>query len=243
MKKEYKLIQAWLNHNRYSRPGKSMGELQGIVIHWVGNPNTSARNNRDYFNGLQGAYASSHEIIGLEGEVVLCIPENEVAYHVGSKTYTRECLERVGDSPNYHLYGIECCHLDWDGLMTSETYKTLVLRVADLCFEWQLDPLHDVWLHQEVVGWKDCHRWFVRNPAGWEEFKKEVMEVMADKVLQDWQKQLGIESVKELSDGVGIDLLQNPRQWEDKLAEHMPNWLAFTLFARLAKQLQGGVGK
>ncbi|MDF2545819.1 MAG: xlyA [Anaerosolibacter sp.] len=64
--------------------------------------------------------------------------------------------------------------------MTEATYNTLVHRCADLSKEWDLDPkpLGDLWLHQEVVGWKDCHRWFVQNPLSWHKFQEEVFEVM-----------------------------------------------------------------
>jgi hypothetical protein len=29
----------------------------------------------------------------------------------------------------------------------------------------------NLWTHKEVVGWKDCHKWFVDNPKEWEKFK------------------------------------------------------------------------
>jgi len=242
MTRKYNLMEEWLSYNKYSRSGKSMGELLGIAIHWVGNPNTSAYNNRNYFNKLKGTYASAHEIIDLDGDIVLCIPENEVAYHVGSRAYTERCLQELGRYPNYHLYGIEGCHLDWDGRMTEETYDTLVARVADLCTEWGFDPFKNLWLHWEVVGWKDCHRGFVKGIYDWEKFKKEVANAMADIKLEEWQRNLGMDAIKNLSDGVGIDLLQNPRYWEDKLAESMPNWLAFTLFSRLANRIEEEIG-
>jgi len=238
MKAKYKIIEAWLDKNKYSRSGKSIQELIGAAIHWVGNPNTSAMNNRSYFNNMNGVYASAHEIIDLNGDVILCIPENEVAYHVGSKTYTDRCLQELGGYPNYHLYGIECCHIDWEGRMTQETYSTLITRVADLFTEWGFDPFKHLWLHYDVVGWKDCHRGFVRGIYDWNEFKMEVANAMANVQLAEWQKNLGMDAIKNLSDGVGLDLLNNPRDWEDKLGETMPNWLAFTLMSRLATEIE-----
>lgn len=173
-----KIIKKYLTPNPYSRPQKPLNKVKGIVIHWVANPNTTALANRNYFeskkDGKKG-YGSAHEIIDLNGDIVLCIPENEMAYHVGSKTYTQKAVKKLSSYPNNCTYGIECCHIDWQGRMTEETYNSLVERVSELCRKWNLDPLKDVWLHKEVIGWKDCHKWFVDNPKEWEKFKREVL--------------------------------------------------------------------
>lgn len=68
--------------NPWSRPGTEMEGLTGIVVHYVGNPGTTAQQNRSYFAGLAQShetYASSNFVIGLEGEVLLCVPIGEVA--------------------------------------------------------------------------------------------------------------------------------------------------------------------
>ena len=72
-----------LDVNEYSRPGTTLKQVNGIVIHYTANPGSSAMANRDYFEGLKDAHttkASSHFIVGLEGEVVQCIPTTEIAY-------------------------------------------------------------------------------------------------------------------------------------------------------------------
>ncbi|MBR4865083.1 MAG: N-acetylmuramoyl-L-alanine amidase, partial [Clostridia bacterium] len=66
--------------NEYSRPGDALTKVNGIVIHYVGNPGSTAKNNRDYFNNLaltKATYASSHFSVGLDGEVIQCVPLNE----------------------------------------------------------------------------------------------------------------------------------------------------------------------
>ena len=66
----------YLTVNEFSRPGTPLEKINGVVIHYVGNPGTSAQANRNYFEslaqGTDGIYASSHFIVGLEGEVVQC---------------------------------------------------------------------------------------------------------------------------------------------------------------------------
>ena len=43
---------ALLSVNEYSRPGDPLEEVKGIVVHYTANPGTTARQNRDYFEGL-----------------------------------------------------------------------------------------------------------------------------------------------------------------------------------------------
>jgi N-acetyl-anhydromuramyl-L-alanine amidase AmpD len=56
-----------------ARTGILLDDIKNIVIHYVGNPNTSAKNNRDYFN-KPSTGVSSHFIVGLGGEVIQCVP-------------------------------------------------------------------------------------------------------------------------------------------------------------------------
>lgn len=231
----YNLVDMLLTPNRYSRPQKKLDKIKGIVIHWVANPNTTAEANRNFFEGRKNGgsgYGSAHEIVGLTGRIVRCIPEDEVAYHVGSESYTNEALDCLCSYPNGCTYGIECTHIDWDGTMTEETYNALLQRCINLCRKWDLNPVKDLWLHYEVVGWKDCHRWFVNNPGEWKKFKQLVKEGMIDVELKKWQKEIGIEAVDSLNEK---GLINNPEQWKEKLGEYVPNWLFFVMLDRITK--------
>ncbi|MBQ7778405.1 MAG: N-acetylmuramoyl-L-alanine amidase [Oscillibacter sp.] len=149
--------------NEFSRPGTPLEEINAVVIHYVGNPGTTAKANRDYFNtlalGREGTYASSHFVVGLEGEVIQCIPLTEVAY--ASK-------HRNGDT-----VAIEVCHPDDTGEFSPETYARVVELTAWLCREFRLDPAEDVIRHYDVTG-KECPRWYVANPEDWETLKLDV---------------------------------------------------------------------
>lgn len=173
---ELRVQSEYLTPNPFSRPGTRLKRVKGIVIHWVANPKSTARNNRDFFErrkaGKSG-YGSAHYIVCLDGSVVQCLPETEVGYHVGSKTYTDAAVTRLSRYPNDCTIGIECCHLDWDGRMTQETWRATVKLAAQLLKRYGLTA-NDLWLHKEVVGWKDCHRWFVKNPPEWARFKADV---------------------------------------------------------------------
>ena len=127
--------------NPYSRSGEKQGKIQKIIVHWVGNANTSAIANRNYFNNLATTHktsASSHYIIGLEGEIIRCIPDNEVAFHSGSYSMNRKSI------------GIEDCHPDWGGKFNDKTYNSLVELCAELCKKYNLG-VNDIWRHYDVT--------------------------------------------------------------------------------------------
>lgn len=82
-----KITQRLLTPNEYSRPQKPIKELLGIVIHWTANPYANAEQTRFFFEAKKtgmGGYGSAHYIIGQNGEIIQCIPTNEIAYHCGT---------------------------------------------------------------------------------------------------------------------------------------------------------------
>lgn len=174
----------YLTVNAYSRPGKKIGIITGIVVHWVANPMSTALANRNYFEGLKVGkknsngsiiYASSHYIVGLDGEVLTCIPETEVAYHASSA--------------NSHHLGIEVCHKDWEGQFTSPTYETLLELIADICNRYKLNPLTDVIRHYDVTG-KNCPKYYVEHPEAWEQLKKEANKLLQKEEIEEIMIQL-----------------------------------------------------
>lgn len=214
----YNIIESLLTKSRFTRP-KTKSDIKGIVVHWVANPNSTAIGNRNYFESLRFGqkssngsyiYASAHEIIDLNGDVIVCIPDDELAYHAGSRTYTNDYWDKYGISPNKCMYGIECTHIDWTGKMTESTYDSLINRCARLCMKYSLDPFTDIWTHKEVVGWKDCHLWFVNNPNDWKLFKQNVQSKIDlldyAKVFPQWQ----IDCVNWLRDNEYITSLHLP---------------------------------
>ncbi|WP_064505486.1 N-acetylmuramoyl-L-alanine amidase [Defluviitalea phaphyphila] len=169
-----------LSINKYSRPGEKLKSVKGIVVHWVANPNTYAKANRDFFENRkygEMGYGSAHYIIDLNGDIIQCIPLSEIAYHVGADSYKEEAIKKLGNYPNNTTIGIECTHIDWDGKMTEETYNSLVELCKDLCLTYKLNPLTDLYRHYDITG-KDCHKWFVDNLDEWEKFKNKVRDKM-----------------------------------------------------------------
>ena len=155
--------QDYIPVNDWSRPGTPLEDINAVVIHYVGNPGTTARANRNYFaslaSGKEGTYASSHFVVGLEGEVVQCVPLTEVAY--------------ASNGRNGDTVSIEVCHPDETGEFSPVTYRRCVELTAWLCREFKLDPETDVIRHYDVTG-KECPLYYVEHPEAWERLKADV---------------------------------------------------------------------
>ena len=173
--------------NKYSRPQTKLNKVDRILVHWVANAGSTAENNARYFDGLKigkkngsggYTYASAHYIIGNDGVVIRCVPENEVAYH-------------ASEAKSYSI-GIEMCHPDNGGKFTQAAYDTLIELLVDLCKRYKLEPTVGIIRHYDVTG-KDCPRYYVKNKSEWVKLKEDVSRGMkkdpelesAVKVLQD----------------------------------------------------------
>lgn len=147
--------------NEWSRPGTPLEAVNGVVVHYVGNPGTTAEQNNSYFRGLAEShltYASSQFLIGLEGEVLLNVPLDEVAY--------------CSNNRNGDTLSIECCHPGEDGAFTPETYDALVKLVRWLMDTYGLER-EDIIRHYDVTG-KECPKYFVEHEDDWAAFLDEV---------------------------------------------------------------------
>lgn len=161
-----------LDINPYSRPGIESDGVKGVVIHYTANPGSTAQENRDYFNGLQYSgetEASSNFIVGLDGEIIQCVPTWEVAYASN---------ERNSDSVS-----IEVCHPDETGKFNDDTYRSLVQLTAWLCVKFDLS-VDQVIRHYDVTG-KNCPKYFVENEEAWDEFRTHVGEAIQRTLNED----------------------------------------------------------
>lgn len=153
----------FLTPNKYSRPQIELKKIKGIVVHYTANPGSTAEDNRNYFENLKNRknrFASSHFVVGIKGEIVQCIPLNEIAY--------------ASNDRNSDTISIECCHKDSSGKFNKKTYQSLVELVAWLCGKYNLKSEHII-RHYDVTG-KLCPKYYVENEDKWKQFKKDVFE-------------------------------------------------------------------
>lgn len=150
-----------LTPNPYSRPQTALAKINGIVIHYTANPGTSAQQNRDYFEGLKDSQAtsvSSHFVVGIQGEIIQCIPSSEIAY--------------ASNERNEDTLSIEVCHPDDTGKFTKESYDALVHLTAWLCGKFDL-AVGNVIRHYDVKG-KPCPLYYVEHKEAWDQFLLDV---------------------------------------------------------------------
>ncbi len=154
----------FLTVNEYSRPGEPLPRVSNIFVHYTANPQTSAAQNRSYFENLKDNHersASAHFIIGYEGEILQCIPLNEIAYAVQTR--------------NYDSISIECCYLAEDGSFTQETYDSLIRLLKWLTEAYHLKP-EDILRHYDCGG-KKCPLYYTEHPDAWEQLIQDVSEL------------------------------------------------------------------
>lgn len=150
-----------ISYSSYTRSGRALRKVNGIVVHYTANPGASAKENRDYFNSLATTHktkASCHFIVGLDGEIIQCIPTREMSY--------------ASNSRNKDTISIECCHEDASGKFNRKTYRSLVLLTRALMKKFNLSS-SQVIRHYDVTG-KLCPLYYVKNRDKWDAFREDL---------------------------------------------------------------------
>lgn len=167
----------YLTPNQYSRPCTKRTQTTKIAVHYVGNPNTSVLANRNYFENCKDIhkYVSSNYIVGLRGEIICCVPDEEIAY----------CTNQA----NSYSVSIEVCHPKSDGVFADCTYISLCELCAMLLKKYKL-TVNDLIRHYDIVRTdgtrKQCPLHWVPTKyqseavatARWNRFKQDVQTVM-----------------------------------------------------------------
>jgi N-acetylmuramoyl-L-alanine amidase len=192
-----KVIEKPLSVNAYSRPGRPLGGVKAVILHWTGAPMQRAINTWGWFETdcpKEKHYSSAHYIIDLNGEIYHAVPDKEVTYHCGSsqndpasgRIYTDWARKKLGrfaedpviNSPNNCTIGIELCTIDTEGNFAPETLVSAVEIVAKLLKDNGL-TIDDIGTHNLVVGWKDCPRLWTKHPERFDTFRQAAREKMA----------------------------------------------------------------
>lgn len=155
----------YLTPNEYSRPGDPLGEVTNLFVHYTANPGTSAAQNRSYFEQQKDTHersVSAHFIIGCEGEIIQCVPLDEIAYAVQTR--------------NQDSISIECCYLAEDGSFTPETYDSLIQLLTWLTRSYDLEP-DDILRHYDCGG-KKCPLYYTEHEDAWVQLKADVAKML-----------------------------------------------------------------
>lgn len=133
-------------------------------------------------------YASSHLVVGLQGELYYIVPFNEIAY--------------TTNSANAYSIGVECATTGADDHYTDEEYKTMVKTGAWLAQTYKLDPRVDFIRHYDVTG-KICPRYFVNNVKAWKQFKLDCYNYMIGKLKES--------NIRNCTNGKGNSIIENEK--------------------------------
>ena len=142
-----------------ARTTDPLKKVNNIVIHYIGNAGTTAKQNRNYFD-KPDTLVCAHFIVGLDGEILQCIPLNEQS--------------AASNHRNVDTISVEVCHPDESGKFNDQTYSSLVKLTAWLCSNAGLDE-NDLIRHHDITG-KECPKYFVDFPEEWESFKNDVKQ-------------------------------------------------------------------
>lgn len=146
-----------------ARRGVKVEKIKNIVIHYVGNPGSSAQANRNYFNN-DGVAVSSHFVVGLQGEVIQCVPLDEKS--------------SASNERNIDTISIEVCHPDEGGKFNDSTYRSVVKLSAWLCKMYGLTG-DDLIRHYDVIG-KNCPKYYVEHEDAWKQLKTDVNRYLSE---------------------------------------------------------------
>lgn len=146
-----------------ARTGRNLTDIKNVVIHYVGNPNTTAQNNRNYFNNPKTT-VSSHFVVGLDGEIIQCVPIYE--------------MSAASNDRNKDTISIEVCHPDESGKYNEKTYSSVINLTAWICNNFSLDE-NDIIRHYDITG-KICPKYYVENEDAWEQLKQDVKEKLKE---------------------------------------------------------------
>jgi len=155
------ITQELLTVNPYSRPGIALDEITGFVVHYTGNPGSTAEENRSYFESLAQTgetSASSNFIIGMDGEVILCVPMDEMAY--------------ASNTRNNNTLSIEVCHPDISGRFSDEAYNSLIKLLSWLCDTYSMSA-DTIIRHGDIIE-KECPLYYMENPDAWQTLIEDV---------------------------------------------------------------------
>lgn len=133
-----------------SRRGVELEGVNNIVLHYVANPGTTAEQNRNWYANPESE-VSSHFLVGIDGEVILCVPLSEKS--------------SASNHRNRDTISIEVCHEDETGKFSDAAYRSVVKLCAYLLERYGLDE-EDIIRHYDITG-KLCPIYFVENENAW----------------------------------------------------------------------------
>lgn len=138
------IIDRLIPAGKYNRPC-TKSEPKRICVHYTGDVGASADRLALFFTDNAAAATSSQYIIGIEGEVIRCVPDNEIAYGASGK--------------NGGTIHIEVCYKRADGCFEEKSIDALGELVYYLMQRYGISA-DNVLRHYDLTG-KYCPVYYV----------------------------------------------------------------------------------
>jgi len=141
-KEKYSITPMYLTSPSKRRSGLMMSPgVKFIVAHDTGNPKSTARGNRNYYENSRDEMSASAHIFVDDKEIIECIPaltsaKPEKAWHVLYSVPTDNQL--FGFNANDAAIGVEYCY--GANINADESYRKYLWVIAKICFTYGLDP-------------------------------------------------------------------------------------------------------
>lgn len=141
---------------RINNPGQRIIPRE-IILHYIGNPGTSAMANAKYFGNVNDQ-VSVHYIVD-DSNIIEIIPPTMKSYGTNSREHNEKGIQ------------IEMCHPDGTGRINEATLANVIWLCRELMGAFGIT---EIIRHYDVSG-KKCPLWYVEHPEEWEELKKRMM--------------------------------------------------------------------
>ena len=175
-----KIVDNLIPDGKYNRPGtKSVPKR--ICVHYTGDIGASADRLALFFTTNPAAQTSSQYIVGMSGEVILCVPDNEIAYAAAGK-----------NSGTIH---IEVCCKEESGKFEEKSIDALNELVLYLMNRYSIGA-DNVVRHYDLTG-KHCPAYYV-DENRWAALHERITTIKTTKKL--YRVQVGAFLNKENAD-------------------------------------------
>lgn len=152
-----KITEKLIPINNYNRPG-TKSTPKRICVHYTGDIGASAENlaafwrnvAKGVFKSNPTSWTSAQYVVGLDGEIIRIVPDNEIAY--------------AASGQNNSTIHIEVCYKQESGCFEEKTIVALGELVRKLMSDYNI-PAEKVLRHYDLTG-KLCPAYYVDN-ARW----------------------------------------------------------------------------
>ena len=151
-----KITDKLIPRGKYNRPG-TKSEPKRVCVHYTGDLGASAERLALFFCTNVNAQTSSQYVVGTDGEVIRCVPDDEIAYGASGN--------------NAGTIHIEVCYKQTDGRFEEASVKALNELVLYLMARYHI-AAKDVVRHYDLTG-KRCPAYYV-DAARWQELQERI---------------------------------------------------------------------